>query len=244
MCVFGRAGLALALILSVGACTAPGPLRPMAAQDGAEQAPDGFATVLAELAGEPGRIWRGSAVAIDACHALTDGHVVQYGATTGHFVTLRRADGARATATIESVSRQMDLAILTFPSGFLSPVQTRLSPVRWMERLEATGTVGGRADTVSGRVTVAAADLRPYGPGFYTSLPVRPGFSGGPVWDADGQWVGVTAAGQDGVGYVLSVAHLLNEARKLIRGNLPPEVSAPPCQPCLQAMADTAVEMP
>lgn len=240
-----RALLPLTLVagLALGGCAGQPSLRPLAATpDGfateEDLVPSSFVTVVAQLGAGEG-LWRGGAVAIDACHAMTNAHVVQYGAARGQMVRLIRPDGAWATASVTGVSMNMDVAVLTFPTGFVPPANVRTKPVRWGERVVATGHPG-MIRVVSGRVTDSRATVKPYGRGFYANLPVRPGFSGGPVRDEDGNLAGLTAAGTGGSGFVIDIANALAEANKLLRGDLAPEVSASPCSPPASTVAEEA----
>ncbi len=225
----GTLALAAALVLGIGAglwaeVQARAPLRAL----------DHHATVL------NGRIV-GSAFLIGADLALTNAHVVK-GLRSGGEVTLLSDGGLRkARARVIAVSSRMDLAILRTPSGFLPVVSGRDAPrVAGLAVLgagvDASGSRGtGPRMELPGSVVDPQTDLGAFGPGLVVRMPgVRPGFSGGPVLDAEGHLVGMITAIRSSAGaapapaggahqrpadeaFVLRAAEIRREAERLLR---------------------------
>jgi len=143
----------------------------------------------------------GSAFAIAEGYVLTNGHVVR-GLRPGATLALVASGGGgeRIVARLVAVSKRMDLALLAVPEGFLPVVSGTDAPVRSglpviAAGIDASGTPGLPRRELAGRVIDPHSEVTAFGPGLVALLPgVRPGFSGGPMLDAEGRLVGMIAA--------------------------------------------------
>ncbi|WP_176559722.1 S1 family peptidase [Teichococcus rhizosphaerae] len=134
---------------------------------------------------------RGAAVGFGTRHALTCAHVLEGGATGAR---LRRADGAEAEAVLVGRSARMDLAVLCVPRGFLAAAPRASDLPREGEAVWAAGAPGFGPAIAQGRVEAPDAEMPGFGRGFTARMPALMGYSGGPVVDASGQLMGLTAA--------------------------------------------------
>lgn len=141
----------------------------------------------------------GSAFMIDAGLMVTNAHVVA-GRRIGDRIALLAPTGRQVTARLQAVSTQMDLAVLSV-DGTPTPVVPH-SP-RHMVRgaqVVAVGIVARSGNPrqrhiIRGIVSSATHSLEPFGPGVIARMPsVQKGFSGGPVFDQNGDLVGMIAA--------------------------------------------------
>lgn len=139
-----------------------------------------------------GEVSIGAGIAVDGRHVLTNAHVVRQ---AGGPITLRRADGlAEAPGLVVAMSREMDLAVLGMPAGFLRPAALADDLPVAGETVWALGPEGlGRA-LAEGRVARPYVQMRGRGPGFTAGLGALMGFSGGPVVDEQGRVMGMTTA--------------------------------------------------
>lgn len=185
----------------------------------------------------------GSTFVIDDGVAVTNRHVVA-GLEPGAYVRLTASTGAHAVAfgRLLAVSRRMDMALLAVPRGFLPTVPRRDTPARGGLAVVAAGVDAASGGPNGDRREVAGAVREPrrtiaaFGPGLVARLPgARPGFSGGPLFDAGGHLVGMVtalrpaagaprgAAGGTGPGgptteaFALSALEIRAEARRLLR---------------------------
>jgi len=138
-----------------------------------------------------GGMTRGGVVGFDARHALTCAHVLEGGARSA---TLRRADGAEATARVVARSGRMDLAVLRLPEGFLAPAQRSAEAPQRGEAVWAAGAPSIGHSVAEGHVEAPDAEMPGFGRGFTARLPALMGYSGGPVVDEEGRLLGLTAA--------------------------------------------------
>jgi len=156
----------------------------------------------------------GSAFVVDGDVAVTNRHVVR-GLRPGDMVVLlgSRAGGGSAEGRVIAVSPRMDLALLRVPPGFLPAVGREDAPERAGLTVTAAGIDAGDGGAgarlaLSGVVLDPREDIAAFGPGLVAWLPgARPGFSGGPMLDERGRFVGmVTAIRPGGAAGTMAIA--------------------------------------
>ncbi len=173
----------------------------------------------------------GSSFMIDEGIVVTNAHVLN-GRRRGATVKLvvPGARGRRANAVVIAVSHRMDLALLRVSDDFLPVAPAGAARDGLGGALVAAGIVpratgAGRRMTVAGRVSSGKRTVAPFGPGVIARMPgIRRGFSGGPVFDADGRLFGMVAALRPGPGseigndaFILTADEIRAEARRLLR---------------------------
>lgn len=140
---------------------------------------------------------QGSLGAGTICHPdgliLTNAHVVSHG-TVG--VILPGAPDTIHPATILAADRQQDLAALSIAATHLPTIAIGDSrTIRAGEWVMALGHPWGVRDSMTAGVVIGAgADLPEMQPGrewLAISLHLRPGHSGGPLLNVDGQIIGI-----------------------------------------------------
>lgn len=143
----------------------------------------------------------GSAFMIAPGIVVTNRHVARGVAPGGTATLIASADGRSVAARLIAVSPHMDLAVFAAPPDFLPPVApAAAAPRRGLEVISAGVDAGGRAwpapkMALAGEVIEARAHVPAYGPGLIAWLPgVRPGFSGGPMFDRAGRLIGMVTA--------------------------------------------------
>jgi S1-C subfamily serine protease len=177
--------------------------------------------------------------------AVTNAHVVR-GLHVGGTVMMVSSSGKRERfqGRLVAVSREMDMALVAVPSGRLAVSARGDAAPRAGQRVvsagvDATGGWPAPRLEVSGVVTQASVDQPAFGPGLVARLPgVKPGFSGGPLFDGEGRLLGMVTAIRPARGvarpasgfaprqgiardvteaYVLSAGAIRAEARRLLR---------------------------
>jgi S1-C subfamily serine protease len=147
---------------------------------------------------------------------VTNAHV-----TAGdHVVRIRRADGETAEARVETVARDVDLAILRIPGPPpgqpLVPLGTA-EQVRIGQEVMAIGSAMGVFQNTVTRGIVSG--VRRAGPVtlVQTDAAINPGNSGGPLIDRNGNVIGITTMSvrsAQGISFAVAVDH----ARALLEG--------------------------
>ncbi len=144
----------------------------------------------------------GSAFVIADGLAVTNAHVVRGLRPGGRLELVASGPGrARGAGKVLAISPRMDLAVLSVPGGLAPPVPGEDAPRVAGLAVVAAGidAGGGRRGLprleLAGRVINPANDSTGFGPALVALLPgVRPGFSGGPMFDRAGRLVGMIAA--------------------------------------------------
>lgn len=133
----------------------------------------------------------GAAVALDDRHVLTCAHVVPAAQASAW---LRRPDGAVDHGRVLARSPGLDLMLLAVTPGFLRPAAFADQAPVLGQRVWAIGAPGIGPALATGQVDHAEALLQGSGPGFTARMPALMGYSGGPMIDAAGRVLGLTAA--------------------------------------------------
>ena len=164
----------------------------------------------------------GSAFAIADGVAVTNRHVVAGLRRGGVVALVASGRGGSAEGRLIAVSPRMDLAVLKTPPGFLPAVPSEDAPERAGLEVTAAGIDAGdgRAGPrfeVDGTVLEPRARIAAFGPGLIARLPAaRPGFSGGPLFDRQGRFVGMVTALRPAAG---AAARAVGAAGRPARGH-------------------------
>ncbi len=150
---------------------------------------------------------------------LTNAHVIGHGA-----IQATLADGRTLPARLLARDPDLDLAALAVDAGGLPAIEIgdskQLRPGQWVLALgHPWGIVGAVTAGVVTNVGTQAADLLPSRREWVTvSLELRPGYSGGPLVDADGRLVGLnTIMAGLGVGLAVPTQAITEFLREKLR---------------------------
>ncbi|HKJ05007.1 MAG TPA: DegQ family serine endoprotease [Geopsychrobacteraceae bacterium] len=164
----------------------------------------------------------------DDGYILTNDHVVN-GADE---VTVRLADGRSFDATIRGSDAKLDLALLKIDTGEKLPVAKlgNSDSLRVGEWVMAIGNPFGLEQTVTTGIVSAKGRVigaGPYDDFIQTDASINPGNSGGPLYNMQGEVVGINTAiirGGQGIGFALPInaarvtIEQLKETGEVVRG--------------------------
>jgi S1-C subfamily serine protease len=131
----------------------------------------------------------GSAVAISNRHLITNCHVL---AGTNDAIMLKQGRKI-ALAYLVRADREGDRCLLTTEDLVLRPVNAvrSFSDLKIGESVFAIGTPGGQEGSLSDGI-ISRFDRHGAIPAIQTTAPISPGSSGGPLFDAAGNLIGIT----------------------------------------------------
>lgn len=147
----------------------------------------------------------GSGVVLDTDgHILTNFHVIETALTEGHEIIARLPDGSAATATVLGTDPASDLAVIQadFDASVLQPATLADSDtVRVGDEVFAIGNPFAQESTVTsgivsaiGRVTESSFTDRSILNVIQTDAALNPGNSGGPLFNASGEVIGINTS--------------------------------------------------
>jgi len=171
----------------------------------------------------------GSSIVIDSGHVLTNYHVVQ-GANTIHVVL---QDGTSISGTVAGTAPQDDLAVIAvnLPADKVTPaVLGDSNNVEVGEEVVAIGNPFGLDHTVTAGIISAvnrnwSEGNGPVRPFIQTDTPINPGNSGGPLFNMQGQVIGINTAiespveGSVGVGFSIPIDRAKSLLPQLSQGS-------------------------
>src|SRR5271165_1041767 len=156
-------------------------------------------------------------------YILTNAHVVADAAT----VTVKLTDRREYTAKVIGADKRSDVALIKIAATGLPAVRfgdaTHLRPGQWVI---AIGSPFGFENSVTAGVVSATARALPdenYVPFIQTDAPINPGNSGGPLFNMDGQVIGINAqiysrtGGYMGMSFAIPIDLALNVKDQLLK---------------------------
>jgi serine protease Do len=155
-------------------------------------------------------------------YVLTNAHVV----ADASEVTVKLTDRREFVAKVVGVDKRSDVALIKIAATGLPTVRfgdsSRLRPGQWVV---AIGSPFGFANSVTAGVVSATArpvDGGDYVPFIQTDAAINPGNSGGPLFNADGEVIGINAqifsrtGGYMGVSFAIPIDLALNVKNQLL----------------------------
>lgn len=180
--------------------------------------------------------WSGTGFALKNGYIITNYHVVE-GAST---ITIQGVNGdfnSKFSASIVGTDKGNDLALLKISdanfSGFgkipysISPTTSDVGEEVFVLGYPLTSTMGDEIKLTTGIIsskTGYQGDVALY----QISAPVQPGNSGGPLFDKNGNVIGVVSAkhaGAENVGYAVKASYLRNLIESTIDNNVIPSTN-------------------
>ncbi|MEG1790618.1 MAG: trypsin-like peptidase domain-containing protein [Oscillospiraceae bacterium] len=161
-------------------------------------------------------------------YIMTNFHVVEDAYRGGYDVNVMLYTGEKYTASIVGFDKDNDVAVLKIDASNLSPVTLGNSDsISVGDTVFAIGNPLGElaytmtSGIVSATGRVISTDESTSVKMFQFDAAVNPGNSGGPVYDGNGQVVGVVTAkysqsGVEGIGFAIPIADALSIANELI----------------------------
>lgn len=158
-----------------------------------------------------------------SCHILTNNQVVD-GADA---VIVKLKDGREFPAKVIGTDRQPDIAVLKIDAGDLptvrigDPAKSRVG-----EWVLATGSPYGFDNTVTSGIISAKSRTIPgegYTPFIQTDMPVNPGNSGGPLFNGQGEVIGINSmtyartGGFQGLSFAIPIDEAIKVKRDLVK---------------------------
>ena len=166
-------------------------------------------------------------------YILTNQHVISYAEQYGYEVTVITYDGTKYTAKIVGSYASNDIAVLKIEAEGLTPVTFGDSdamsvgdtvyavgnPLGELQFSMSTGHVSALDRTITTEESTAAINM------FQIDAAVNEGNSGGPVYNAQGQVIGIVSAkysssGVEGLGFAIPVNDAVSIANELIENGV------------------------
>lgn len=179
---------------------------------------------------------RGSGFYVAPDTLLTNVHVVA--GNTG--VTLRRFDGTTASARVETINGDVDIAVLKVSNPVPGQPTIRIGSALTARVGQEVIAIGSALGTLQNTVTRGIVSaLRQSGAAMLvqTDAAVNPGNSGGPLLDRHGSAIGITTLsykGQQGLNFAVAIDH----AQAMLSGRpAPVPVSTATASPVIQGLS-------